>query len=115
MRHALTISTCMKKTMKSSTLKITFIAAVITFYFGDLLTTYIGLSHGLGETNPLFNYVGFTGTIIVKTLFIIWVYWMLENLEKKGHSEAGNFVTGCLFMLGLMTIIINSGAYYKLG
>jgi len=100
--------------MKSLTLKITFIAAVVTFYFGDLLTTYIGLTHGLTETNPLFNYIGFTGTIIVKTLFFIWAYWMLENIEKKGHSEAGNFVTGCMFMLGLMTIILNSGAYYKL-
>ena len=115
MWHGLNISTCMKKTMKSLTLKITFLSAVATFYFGDLLTTYIRLSHSLGETNPLFNYIGFTGTIIVKTLFILWVYWMLENLEKKGHSEAGTFVTGCLFMLGLMTIIINSRAYYKLG
>ena len=101
--------------MKSLTLKITFIAAVATFYFGDLLTTYIALSQGLRESNPLFNYIGFTGTVIVKTLFFIWVYWMLGNLEKKGHSEAGNFVTGCIFMLGLMTIIFNSGAYYKFG
>ena len=99
--------------MKSLTLKITFVSAVATFYFGDLLTTYIGLSQGLRETNPLFNYIGLTGTVIVKTLFFIWAYWMLENLEKKGHSEAGNFVTGCMFMLGLMTIIINSGVYYK--
>ena len=100
--------------MKSLALKISFVSAVATFYFGDLLTTYIGLSHGLGETNPLFNYIGFAGTIIVKTLFVICVYWALEYLEKKGHNEAGNFVTGCMFMLGLMTIIINSGAYYKL-
>ena len=100
--------------MKSLTLKITFISAVATFYFGDLLTTYIGLSHGLIETNPLFNYIGFTGTIIMKTLFVICVYWALEYLEKKRHNEAGNFVTGCMFMLGLMTVIINSGAYYKL-
>ena len=100
--------------MKSLALKISFMSAVATFYFGDLLTTYIGLSHRLSETNPLFNYIGFTGTIIVKTLFVICVYWALEHLEKKGHNESGNFITGCMFMLGLMTIIINSGTYYKL-
>jgi len=38
---------------------------------------------------------------------------MLEKLEEKGYNEAGNFVTGAVFMLGLMTIIINLGLYYK--
>ncbi len=107
------IPICIMVIMKSLTLKITFVSAVITFYFGDLLTTYIALSQGLRESNPLFNYIGFTGVIIVKTLFLIWTYWMLGKLEEKGYSEAGNFVTGAVFMLGLMTIMINLGLYYK--
>jgi len=38
---------------------------------------------------------------------------MLGRLEEKGYNEVGNFVTGAIFMLGLMTIIINSGLYYE--
>lgn len=99
--------------MKSKTLLASYILAVLTFFIGDLATTYNALSMGLKESNPILNSVGFGGTIVAKILFFVLAYFVVTDIERKGYESAGSFALGCVFMMGLATIIINSGVFYR--
>lgn len=99
--------------MKSRTLKASYILAILTFFIGDLVTTYNALSLGYQESNPILNYVGFGGTAAAKILFFILAYFVVTDIEKKGYESAGSFALGCMFMTGFLTIIINSGVFYR--
>lgn len=99
--------------MKSRTLIVSYILAVLTFFIGDLATTYNALSMGHQESNLILNYVGFGGTVLAKILFFILAYFVVTDIEKKGYESAGSFALGCVFMVGLLTVIINSGVFYR--
>lgn len=99
--------------MKSRTLQASYILAVMTLFIGDLVTTYNALSMGYQESNPILNYVGFTGTVIAKFLFFILLYFIVTDIEKKGYESTSSFVLGCVFSVGLTAVIINSGVFYR--
>ncbi len=99
--------------MKSTALRVFFILAFITFFVGDLATTFVALEAGHRESNPILATVGYLGTVIAKILFFVFAYWIIGNIESKGYASSGGFVLGCVFAIGLLTVIINSGVFYR--
>lgn len=99
--------------MKSTALKVFFVLAFITFFVGDLTTTFIGLENGGRESNPLLATIGYLGTVILKILFFVLLYFIIKDIENKGYSTTSSFVLGCVFSVGLTAIIINSGVFYR--
>lgn len=99
--------------MKSTSLKVFFVLAFVTFFVGDLATTFVALEAGHRESNPLLATVGYLGTVIAKILFFVFAYWIIGNIESKGYASSSGFVLGCIFAIGLLTVIINSGVFYR--
>lgn len=95
---------------------------VMFFYVGDLTSTYLGLQAGGHEGNPILASFGFAGTIVMKTIFMIMAYFMLNYITNNAtHSDwdkyhlnpfelKGIFV-GSVLMVGLLAILINTGIY----
>ena len=94
----------------------------VFFYVGDLTSTYFGLQAGGHEGNPILASFGFTGTFIIKTLFMIGAYFMLNHITKHAeHSdwkkyrlnpyEMKGILVGSVLMVGLLATLINTGVY----
>jgi len=92
--------------------KIYFAIILLLFYFGDLITTYIGLQNGGYEGNTLLAFIGFYGIIIVKTFYMIMVLYFISYLEKKNEfaQEIGVMI-GAIMAFGLFTVFNNIGLY----
>ena len=85
--------------------------SILLFYFGDLITTWHGLSNGGRESNVFLAEIGFFGTVVLKTLFIFMVYKFIIYFEKyECHTEIG-LVNGVIIAVGLITILNNVGVY----
>lgn len=91
--------------------KILFIIGFVLFYIGDLTTTYYGLSHGAYESNVILNYVGFSATILLKSMFFIMLYMFVNNLEKRNYYTEIGIMNGVVMAFGLFTILNNVGLY----
>ncbi|MDF1530933.1 MAG: DUF5658 family protein [ANME-2 cluster archaeon] len=92
--------------------KIYFAIILLLFYFGNLITTYIGLQNGGYEGNTLLAFIGFYGIIIVKTFYMIMVLYFISYLEKKNEfaQEIGVMI-GAIMAFGLFTVFNNIGLY----
>jgi hypothetical protein len=92
--------------------KIYFAIVVLLFYVGDILTTYLGLQKGGYEANPVMSSMGFYGTIIIKTAFIVMLLVFISYLEKhqKYYQELG-VMMGSIIAFGVFTVLINIGFY----
>ncbi|MDW7775122.1 MAG: DUF5658 family protein [Methanosarcinales archaeon] len=92
--------------------KIYFAIILMLFYFGNLITTYIGLQNGGYEGNTLLAFIGFYGIIIVKTFYMIMVLYFISYLEKKNEfaQEIGVMI-GAIMAFGLFTVFNNIGLY----
>ncbi|HIH44494.1 MAG TPA: hypothetical protein HA257_05300 [Candidatus Methanoperedenaceae archaeon] len=96
--------------------RISLFMVVVLFYFVDLVTTYIGLQNGAIEVNTLLRYVGFSGTVILKTMYVVLFYITIRLIEASGmrldnKSYLSGIVTGSVIMIGVMVILINTGLF----
>lgn len=98
---------------KGNAINITYVMAFLAYGVGDTLTTWIALSQGGRESNPVLAPLGIVGIVVAKILFFILLYTMIMRLNKQGYTQAITFMTGCVFMAGIITIIMNTGVFYK--
>jgi len=93
-------------------MKIYFSFAVILFYAGDLITTYIGLHRGGTESNSFLKPFGFFGIIVLKIICLIVTIVLINFLNKKKlHTESG-IILGSQMAIGIFTILNNTGFYH---
>lgn len=66
-----------------------YVGALFLFYYiGDIATTYLGLKAGGYEANPLLSSVGFGGTVLLKTAFIAYLWYVLNKIvESANHPH----------------------------
>ena len=92
--------------------KIYFAIILLLFYFGDLITTYVGLQNGGYEGNTIMAFIGFHGVIIVKTLYVFLVLLFISYLEnKKEYAQEIGVMIGVIIAFGLFTVFNNIGLY----
>jgi hypothetical protein len=92
--------------------KIYFAIILLLFYFGDLITTYVGLQNGGYEGNTIMAFIGFYGVIIVKTLYVFMVLLFVLYLEnKKEYAQEIGVMIGVIIAFGLFTVFNNIGLY----
>ena len=92
--------------------KIYFAIILLLFYFGDLITTYVGLQNGGYEGNKMMALIGFHGVIIVKTLYVFMVLLFISYLEKKKeYAQEIGVMIGAIIAFGLFTVFNNIGLY----
>jgi hypothetical protein len=92
--------------------KIYFAIILLLFYFGDLITTYVGLQNGGYEGNTIMAFIGFYGVIIVKTLYVFMVLLFISYLEnKKEYAQEIGVMIGVIIAFGLFTVFNNIGLY----
>ncbi len=93
-------------------MKIYFSFAVILFYAGDLITTYIGLQRGGIESNSFLKLFGFFGIVVLKIICLIVTIVIINFLNKKKlHTESG-IILGSQMAIGIFTILNNMGFYH---
>ena len=78
-----------------------------------MLTTYIGISLGVGyEANPFIAYfldqLGFVSLIIVKLLFCILLYKVYIHFTQHGQNFFWKLTKYVLGTMGLIIVINNS-------
>ncbi len=84
--------------------------AIATFYFGDLITTYLALSSGY-EANILLAQSGFMGTVLLKSVFItVFILYFIYLKNRKKEMECGMLI-GAVIAIGLFTIFYNLGFF----
>ncbi len=92
-------------------MKVYFSFAIILFYAGDLITTYIGLQRGGTESNSFLKPFGFFGIVVLKIIYLIMTIVIINFLNKKKlHTESG-IVLGSQMAIGVFTILNNMGFY----
>jgi uncharacterized BrkB/YihY/UPF0761 family membrane protein len=92
-------------------MKVYFSFAIILFYAGDLITTYIGLHRGGTESNSFLKPFGFFGIVVLKIIYLTITILIINFLNKKKlHTESG-IVLGSQMAIGVFTILNNMGFY----
>ena len=92
--------------------KIYFAIVILLFYFGDLITTYVGIKNGGYEGNSIMASIGFYGLIIAKTLYVLMVLLFVSYLEnKKEYAQEIGVILGAIIAFGLITVFNNIGLY----
>ena len=93
-------------------MKIYFSFAVILFFVGDLITTYIGLHKGGIESNSFLKHFGLFGIVLIKIIYLIMTIVIINFLNKKKlHTESG-IILGSQMAIGIFTILNNMGFYH---
>ncbi len=92
-------------------MKVYFSFAIILFYAGDLITTYIGLHRGGTESNSFLKPFGFFGIVVLKIIYLTITILIINFLNKKKlHTESG-IILGSQMAIGVFTILNNIGFY----
>jgi hypothetical protein len=93
-------------------MKIYFSFAIILFYAGDLITTYIGLQRGGIESNSFLRPFGFFGSVVIKIICLIVTIVVINFLNKKKLRTESGIVLGSQMAIGTFTILNNMGFYH---
>ena len=86
--------------------------AFALFYVGDLVTTYVALSSGnFYETNVLLARTGFIGTLILKTIFFLVMFFYLGTLEAQNKKVECGLILGAVMAIGVFMVFNNFGFF----
>jgi len=89
----------------------------LIYVVGDVVTTYLALPYG-SEGNPLISWVltitGFTGLIILKIVYVVFIYYTAEYLISRGYLKLWNFTANTIIIMGII-IMINNIYRYLIG
>ena len=84
---------------------------------GDIITTYIALPYG-SEGNPIISGIlkvsGFTGLIVIKIIYIIFLYYIANTMINTGYLKFWHFTARVIVIMGL-AIIVNNMIIYLTG
>ena len=88
------------------------IVGITLFYIGDLYTTYINLKVGNIETNLLFNKMSFSGLVLIKTLFVVYILciYAIYGRKEERQLEMG-VIIGALMAMGFYAFFNNIGVF----
>ena len=86
----------------------------LIYCVGDIITTYLALPYG-SEGNPIISNAlrvsGFTGLIVFKILYIVFLYYAANKMIGAGYLKFWHFTTRVIVIIGLAIIINNTNVY----
>lgn len=86
--------------------------AVMFFYFGDIITTWMILSSGGVELNPFLVRIGFTGYLVFKTVVVVVLCSIVVIADRREIPMVSGVVIGIMIMNGLLAVLINLGVFH---
>jgi len=91
-------------------LLVAFLIVYAAINMADLLSTYVGLQHGLHEGNPLMSHLltnyGFSALIAYK-LFVVGIVWGGVLLLRKGHPRIARITVVVCNLLVASAVVLN--------
>jgi hypothetical protein len=74
---------------------------------GDLITTYIGLSNGYHELNPIINFIwsnfGLIGFVIAKLVVVSYIILCYHLIKEKYDRRRGKIYCIFAFMIFILS------------
>jgi len=87
-----------------------FVIGLICLTFGDIISTFIGLSLGAEEMNPLFHWLTPAGTVALKMAWLVAVSLILlawANSPSKGYRSLSFFTATVFISMQLFGVVNN--------
>ena len=86
----------------------------VIYVIGDIITTYLALPYG-HEGNPIIAAVlgaaGFAGLIVLKTMYVLMLYYVAESLISRGYARLWNVTANAVILIGIVIMINNLNIY----
>jgi len=90
--------------------KALFIFGFMSYFIGDLATTYIAMNNRLPEKGfiRVIGSPGLVDMVIMKVIFFIALYFLIVFLEKRGNNYLNGAILGLVAGMGMTVTWMNA-------